>query len=49
LPVIALTANAVPEELEKCRVAGMNAWVTKPIDTEDLLLTMHKVLKTNKS
>ena len=45
LPVIALTANAVPEELEKCKAAGMDAWVTKPIDTESLFSTLYQVLK----
>ena len=45
LPVIALTANAVQEELDKCSAAGMDAWVTKPIDTNELFATMHKVLK----
>jgi signal transduction histidine kinase/CheY-like chemotaxis protein/ligand-binding sensor domain-containing protein len=45
IPVIALTANAVPEELEKCTLAGMNAWVTKPIDTEELLYTIQRALE----
>ncbi|MBL7828984.1 MAG: response regulator [Saprospiraceae bacterium] len=44
LPVVALTANAVPDELEKCRSAGMNAWVTKPIDIHLLLKTIHQTL-----
>lgn len=37
VPIIALTANAVPEQLQLCTDAGMNAWVTKPIDTAELL------------
>ncbi|MCC7466755.1 MAG: response regulator, partial [Saprospiraceae bacterium] len=45
LPIIALTANAVQEELEKCRVAGMDAWVTKPIDAPELFATMEKVVR----
>lgn len=44
LPIIALTANAVQEELEKCRAAGMDAWVTKPIDANELFTTMKKVI-----
>ena len=44
LPIIALTANAVQEELDKCRAVGMDAYVTKPIDTDELFATMRKVL-----
>ncbi len=43
LPIIALTANAVQEELDKCRDVGMNAYVTKPIDTDELFATMARV------
>ncbi|HLP92788.1 MAG TPA: ATP-binding protein [Saprospiraceae bacterium] len=45
LPIIALTANAVQEELDKCKQVGMNAWVTKPIDAAELFAWMKKVLK----
>jgi CheY-like chemotaxis protein len=44
LPIIALTANAVQEELDKCSAVGMDAYVTKPIDTEELFATMLKVI-----
>ena len=44
LPIIALTANAVQAELDKCREVGMDAYVTKPIDTEELFETMMKVM-----
>ncbi|MBF0455310.1 MAG: PAS domain S-box protein [Magnetococcales bacterium] len=40
LPVIALTANALKEEESKCRAAGMNDYVSKPIDVAHLYTTL---------
>jgi CheY-like chemotaxis protein len=37
LPIIAVTAHALPEDREKSLAAGMVAHVIKPIDVEDLL------------
>ena len=37
VPILALTANAIPEQLEQCRAAGMDDCITKPIDSEELL------------
>lgn len=45
VPVIALTANAVAEELAKCREFGMNDWVTKPIDDKLLLKKIAHLVK----
>jgi PAS domain S-box-containing protein len=44
VPIIALTANAMSRELERCRDAGMNDHVTKPIKREILLGTIARVL-----
>ncbi|MFC0710178.1 hybrid sensor histidine kinase/response regulator [Azorhizophilus paspali] len=41
LPIIALTANVLPEERERCRTAGMNDYLAKPLRREDLANMLH--------
>ena len=40
LPIIALTANALPSERERCREAGMDGYITKPVRSADLLAAL---------
>ncbi|WP_077341550.1 response regulator [Pseudocolwellia agarivorans] len=42
LPIIAMTAHVVPEELNKCFDAGMNEYFTKPIDPKSLITLLAK-------
>jgi CheY-like chemotaxis protein/HPt (histidine-containing phosphotransfer) domain-containing protein len=37
VPVIAVTASVLPEQVDACREAGMDAHISKPIDRESLL------------
>jgi PAS domain S-box-containing protein len=44
LPVIALTAHAMEEHHDQCREAGMDGYLTKPLDTRDLDRVLTEVL-----
>jgi len=42
LPIVAMTANAMPEDRQRCLDAGMDDYLLKPLSTERL----HEVLET---
>ncbi|MCY1446469.1 Sensor histidine kinase RcsC [compost metagenome] len=44
LPVIALTANVMPEERERCRRAGMNDYLSKPLRRQELEAVLERWL-----
>jgi signal transduction histidine kinase len=44
IPILALTANAMPADLAKCREAGMNDCLTKPVQFATLAETLAKWL-----
>ena len=45
LPIIALTANAMVGDKERCLDSGMNAYLSKPVRKKDLQQTMSKWLQ----
>ena len=48
VPIIAMTANVMKGDREKCLAAGMDDYIPKPINTEKLLKVIEKwLLKTN--
>ena len=44
LPVIAMTANVMADDREKCFAAGMNKHISKPIDPSQLFSTLISIL-----
>ena len=44
IPIIALTAHALEKDREKCLLAGMNDYLTKPVSPESLIAILEKYL-----
>ncbi len=44
IPVVAVSANAMPADLDAGSAAGFSAYLTKPIDMDELLATVRQVL-----
>jgi two-component system, sensor histidine kinase SagS len=49
LPIIALTANALSDERERCRAAGMNDYLAKPFRKEELAALLSQWLPNGES
>lgn len=48
-PVLAISANAMPKDIEKGMAAGFDEYITKPIDVKQLLNAVEAVLLTVES
>ena len=46
-PIIAMTANAMQSDKDMCMAAGMNDFLTKPIDNQKVTSTLRKWLNKN--
>jgi signal transduction histidine kinase/CheY-like chemotaxis protein/streptogramin lyase len=46
IPIVALTANAMQGDRERCLAAGMDGYLSKPIQMDDLLTAIEFVLPT---
>jgi CheY-like chemotaxis protein len=48
VPIVALTANAFKEDIDKALRSGMNAHLAKPMDLEKLLETSFRLMGLGK-
>jgi CheY-like chemotaxis protein len=46
VPIVAMTANAFAQDVEKALNSGMNAHIAKPIDIDELFQKMYHFLYT---
>jgi CheY-like chemotaxis protein len=46
IPIIAMTANDVKEDWQKAEDAGMNGYLSKPIDVDKITEVLKKMLAT---
>ena len=45
IPIVALTADAVKDVDKECRAAGMDGYISKPIDRERLKSVLEQFIK----
>ena len=47
VPIVAMTANAFAEDIERSRAAGMNEHISKPLDENRLFETITRYAAKN--
>ena len=45
IPIIAMTANAYDEDRRKARKSGMNGFLAKPLNVDEMMRELGKILK----
>ena len=46
IPIIAMTANAYEEDRQKAHEAGMNGFIAKPLDVDEMIRVLGEIMKT---
>lgn len=44
MPIIAMTADAYENDIQRCLAAGMNGHMSKPIDPDNLYRTLQNAI-----
>ena len=47
VPIIAMSANAFAEDIINSRLAGMNVYLAKPLDTEKMIIALKQCMADN--
>jgi CheY-like chemotaxis protein len=49
IPIVAMTANVMAGDRERCLLAGMNDYVAKPVKAEELVAAIERVMQLSKA
>ena len=45
IPIVAMTANAFEEDVQRARAIGMDEYLTKPVEPETVYKVLWKILR----